>query len=294
MPKLIDRYIKETLEKIEQKLQTFIPEMESSQAILYQAARYSLLGAGKRIRPLFLLATSETLGGSEEKALVPACALEMIHTYSLIHDDLPCMDNDDFRRGKPSLHKQYTEGIATLAGDYLLTFAFELIAKAEELTDKQKVQLIKILASRSGGEGMIGGQILDLQADSAISLESLKEIHAKKTADMIIAALEMGAVCAESSYSHRQLLTDFGSAIGIAFQIIDDVLDIAPSDVTQGSFISSDQFNGKTTYATLLGTDQSIQTAEKLLTEALELLQKLPFDTELLAELAKMVIHRTK
>lgn len=289
---MIQSYISQSTEKIEQKLKKLIPEIEAPYALLNQAARYSLLGSGKRIRPILLLAATKSLGGVEEIALVPACALEMIHTYSLIHDDLPCMDNDDFRRGKPTLHKKYSEGIATLTGDFLLTKAFELLASIEDLTETQKVDLIKILAVRSGGHGMIAGQVLDLQATQEITLQHLQQIHSKKTADMIIAALEMGAVCAKASSLHQSILVQYGQKIGTAFQIVDDVLDTTSSHTKHGKEISSDQLNGKTTYVSLLGVDQSLDVAESLLMEALHLLQELPFDTELLAELAKILVRR--
>lgn len=290
---MIQQYLSEVVAKIEKWLAILVPEIEASHAPLYQAARYSLLGAGKRIRPALMLAAAETLGGSVEHAIAPACALEIIHTYSMIHDDLPCMDNDDFRRGKPTLHKAYSEGIATLAGDLLLTRAFELLANAEGLTAEQKVQLIKILAARSGGEGMIAGQFLDLEAEKTpVSLAQLQQIHSKKTGEMITAALEMGAICAQASAEHRQILASFGNDIGFAFQIIDDVLDTTASKAKHGREISSDQLNGKTTYVTLLGIEESTQAAERLLEQALLTVKKLPFDTHLLAELAKMLVRR--
>lgn len=293
MPALISNFVAENVEKIEKTLQLLVPEISEPHALLYQAARYSLLSGGKRIRPILLLAVVETFQGSLQDALVPACALELIHTYSMIHDDLPCMDDDDFRRGKPTLHKQYSEGIATLAGDFLLTKAFELLAYAQHLKPEQKLELIQALAVRSGGNGMIAGQLLDLEAEKKqISLDELKNIHAKKTGDLIVAALEMGAICAHANPNDKLILTEFGQLIGFAFQIVDDVLDATESKTKHGKEISSDQIKGKNTYVSILGIEKSNQTAEYMLEKALLLIQKLPFDTFLLKELAKMLVCR--
>ncbi|NGX61181.1 MAG: Farnesyl diphosphate synthase [Chlamydiae bacterium] len=208
-------------ERIEEKLEELIPSSSSDYDSLFSAARYSLLAPGKRIRPLLTLLTVEMLEPSLlEGALVPACTLEMIHTYSLIHDDLPSLDGDDYRRGKPTLHRVYNEGHALLVGDYLLTYPFELLAKAPFLTPFQKIQLVEILAEASGSDGMIGGQVMDIEGSSKI-----EQMHRGKTAALFRAALLFGGVISEASSEKLTLLGDFGTSLGLLFQMVDDILD---------------------------------------------------------------------
>lgn len=217
-----EHLLPEFINKIHQELDRLVSERVCAHHSLYEAARYVLLSEGKRIRPLLTLAIATMLGGSCDKALQAACALEMIHTYSLIHDDLPCMDDDDFRRGKPTLHKIYNEGHAVLVGDFLLTFAFEILAEAPLLSAHQKVRLISILARAAGGEGMIGGQVLDLSQNTSVSLA---ELHQRKTGALFTAAVQFGGVLADCSSEIFSLLTAFGEKIGFLFQVVDDVLD---------------------------------------------------------------------
>ncbi len=205
-------------ELVDQTLEKLLP---SQNGPLFEAARYSL-EEGKRLRPLLTLATVQTFEKSIEGALQPSCALEMIHTYSLIHDDLPCMDDDDFRRGRPSLHKAYPESHAILTGDFLLTYAFEVLANAPSLSAKQKNQLIATLALRSGSNGMIGGQVLDIE-NQQTTPKQLLNTHMKKTGALITAALEFGGIIAgQSDLSHLQAI---GEALGLAYQLVDDILD---------------------------------------------------------------------
>jgi geranylgeranyl diphosphate synthase type II len=204
---------------IEEALQKLVPELKSPWICLYQAARYSLLNGGKRVRPRLTLAATQALGGSLELALASACAIECLHTYSLIHDDLPAMDDDDFRRGKPSLHKAFGEAHAILAGDFLLTRAFGILSEAEGLTAQQKIALIQILATQGGDLGMIGGQILDIEGNK----HPIELIHQMKTGALISAACEFGAVIA--NHPARKQMRAFGEKIGLAFQFIDDLLD---------------------------------------------------------------------
>lgn len=209
------------IELIDQKLEQLIPASSPYYASLFEGARYSLLGPGKRIRPLLTLYTAEMLeSGSSELALTPACALEMVHCYSLIHDDLPCMDDDDMRRGRPTLHKVYNEGHAVLVGDYLLTYAFDLLAHAPLLSDKQKIALIQILAKTSGSEGMIGGQVMDIEKSPYI-----QELHERKTAALFQCALNFGGIVTNSSPAILNRLTLFGKQFGSLFQMVDDLLD---------------------------------------------------------------------
>ncbi len=270
--------MKELHTRIEERLEELLTEMDTPYVSLFQAARYSILGSGKRLRPILTLLTVELLGCKQEKALSSACALEMIHTYSLIHDDLPSMDNDDLRRGKPSLHKAYPEGHAILTGDFFLTYAFEVIAKDPHLTDKQKVELILILAQKSGAHGMIGGQVMDIASEGKkITLSTLQQIHQNKTGALIVAAVEFGSIIAEASPEKRKALRQFGENIGLAFQIVDDILDID---------------EGKPSYATLLGIDQSKKMVEDLTCEALEMLTFCGGNTTPLANLANILTQR--
>ena len=286
-------YLQAKRSLIEQKLAALVPERDVAYGQLFKAARYALLGSGKRLRPLLTLTTAEAIGGSCEVALTAACAIEMIHTYSLIHDDLPCMDDDDFRRGKPSVHKAFSEGHAVLTGDYLLTYAFEVIAQDPLLKSEQKVALIALLAKNSGDQGMIAGQVMDIEAEGvAIDIEALHNIHQHKTGALITAAVEFGGIIADASPDQVVLLRRFGDDIGLAFQIIDDVIDVVASSQKHGKAIASDEINNKTTYVTLLGVEAAQQKANKLLHRALGYLRLLPDDTLLLQELAKRLVHR--
>ena len=279
---------------IETRLNELIPQDNVPYKNLFEAARYSLMGSGKRMRPFLTLITTQTFQGCLEQALVPACAIEMIHTYSLIHDDLPCMDNDDFRRGKPTLHKVYPESHALLAGDYLLTLAFETLAQAPSLSAEQKIQLIRILSKQSGGHGMIGGQVLDLESSHRqVNLERLQLIHRCKTGALLTAAIEFGGIVAGISSEHMQILREFGEEIGLAYQIVDDVLDVTSSEEKHGKTIASDLLNDKSTYATLLGVEQSQAMAHSLFLSATEKLKTLPYEINLLLELAEFLVKRT-
>jgi geranylgeranyl diphosphate synthase, type II len=279
---------------IEEQLNRFVPETSDSYNLLFEASRYTLLNGGKRLRPILTLATAELFKADPNLALAPACAVEMIHTYSMIHDDLPCMDDDDFRRGNPTLHKKYDEGFAVLAGDYLLTRAFEILADDNRLPETIRVQLIKQLAQASGGHGMIGGQIMDLQAEKTDpSLETLEMLHSKKTGALIVCAVRMGAIIGQASPIQFQLLESFALKMGLAFQVTDDILDVTAGEKKRGSLHSSDVANQKSTYVSLLGIEQAKQTAESLQQEALLSLKQLSLETSFLEALLQFVNQRT-
>lgn len=265
---------------IEKKLEELLTPPPSSQEKLFEAARYMTLSAGKRLRPLLLLATAEAFSVPIDLAITPACALELVHTYSLIHDDLPCMDNDDFRRGKPTLHKKYDEATAVLTGDFLLTYAFEVLAKSPGLTAEQKVQMIQVLSSRSGGNGMVAGQLLDMEVGSH-NLERLNYIHRKKTADLLIASLELGGIIAGLSPSLMDEIQIFGEEIGLAFQITDDLIDL------------SSEKEGKITYVSCLGMENAKKTASDLLEQALKRLTQCP-NPQPLHTMAEALVLRSK
>jgi len=286
-------YLKVHLEAIEQRLEQLVPVHHGTDFLLYEAVRYSLLGAGKRIRPILTLAVTESLGCDVRKALTAASALELVHTYSLVHDDLPCMDNDDYRRGKLSLHRKYNEGIALLAGDFLLTRAFEVIAADTTLNSDQRVQLISLLARAGGGVGMIGGQVMDVSFDKKkASFDDLILLHRKKTGALIEASVEFGCIIAEAQAHQLMAFRHFAENIGLAFQIIDDVLDVTSSETKHGRVIGSDQANGKTTFATLLGVERAKEYANTHLQEAIKAIKPLHIDASKLIALAHFITHR--
>ncbi len=276
---------------IEKTCSELIPLTDKPYNEIFIAARYSLLAGGKRLRPLLAILTAEMLGIPSEQSVASGCALEMIHTYSLIHDDLPCMDDDDFRRGKPSLHKAFPEGIAVLAGDYLLTYAFEVLVNAKHLNADQKLQLISVLAKSSGGDGMIAGQVMDIMA-TKVDLTRLQQTHLNKTGMLIAASMEFGAIIGKATTEQKNLLRQFGLDIGLAFQIIDDILDVTQSKEKHGREVASDLINGKTTYVSLMGLEESKKLAKSLTNKALESLKTLPFNTKMLEILTNSLVNR--
>lgn len=289
----ISDYLKLQSSHIENELQKLVPLQHTSQNQLMKAARYSLLEGGKRIRPILAIATAEVFGVPVDITLRPACALEMIHTYSLIHDDLPCMDDDDFRRGKPSLHKEFTEAHAVLTGDYLLTYAFETLSNDANLSANHIVKLVRVLAQNSGANGMIGGQMMDIESiENAIDLNRLQLIHSFKTGALILASIQFGTIIGNANKEHENALIEFGNNIGLAFQITDDILDVTKSTRSNNPNYSSDIKNHKTTYVSLLGIDQAKNKVNDLLTAAYKNLSEIPFPTIRLKEIAELICGR--
>jgi len=279
--------------EVEAHLESIIPKDSPYHQTLFDAARYSLLAPAKRLRPLFAIAVAESFGVPLEETLNAASALELIHTYSLIHDDLPCMDDDDFRRGRPTLHKIYRESHALLAGDYLLTKAFELIANDPNIDSDKKVKLISVLSEYAGGNGMIGGQVMDLDAENmGVPLDTLEVIHQKKTASLIAASITFGAILGNASAEDQKLLTAFGFEIGLAFQIIDDVLDKTGTLEEMGKSPKSDEENQKSTFVTLLGVDAARAKGEECLERAKSYLKQTSCDKSLLTYIADFVVNR--
>lgn len=283
---------KSYLPLIEAKLKEVLTFPESPQEKLFAAARYSVLGGGKRLRPMLTLASAISFGGNTEIALLPACALELVHCYSLIHDDLPCMDDDDFRRGKPSLHKHTDEGTAVLVGDFLLTYAFDLLANAPCLSDSQRIRMIQTLTHSAGGQGMVAGQFLDLEAEKApISKELQRDLHSKKTAELFSCALLFGAIAAGSSEEELENCRKIGLKLGLAFQILDDILDITASEEKHGKKISSDQANGKSTFITHYGLNGAKEEVAKLTHEIEHALNTFGHETPLMADFTLRMIR---
>jgi len=265
----LSTYLVEQKKAIEVALDSALPVIYPEK--IYEAMRYSLLAGGKRLRPILCLASCELAGGTAEMAIPTACALEMIHTMSLIHDDLPAMDNDDYRRGKLTNHKVYGEDIAILAGDGLLTYAFELIAtKTENVPPQQVLQTIAHLARASGAAGLVGGQVVDLESEGLtdVSLETLNYIHAHKTGALLEACVVCGGILGGASAADLQRLSRFAQNIGLAFQIIDDILDITATQEELGKTAGKDVQAGKVTYPSLWGIDESRRQASQLVADA--------------------------
>lgn len=279
---------------VEKELEILLPQTIGPLKQLYEASHYALLGPGKRLRPLLALTTCIALGGQQHHALPAACALEMIHAYSLIHDDLPCMDDDDFRRGRLTLHRAFSEGHAVLTGDFLLTKAFEVIATTSLLNAEQKIETITALTTGAGDAGMLGGQVMDIAAQGRdISLDALQQIHKKKTGALIATACRCGAIAAQATPRLTTLLHTIGEKLGFAFQIIDDILDITASEQKHGYATASDKRNAKTTYVSLLGIEKAQQEANELLRSACEQISVLPGDTKELHTLAELLIYES-
>lgn len=276
---------------INKMLEELLVTDEAPQAHLYEAARYAALGQGKRLRPLLCLLSAEMFGAPMVRAIQPAAALEIIHTYSLIHDDLPCMDNDDYRRGRLTVHKAYDEGLALLTGDFLLTYAFELLSNAPHLSADSRIKLVQYLARSCGGNGMVGGQVRDISSENqTLTLQELKELHIRKTGMLINASILFGAIIAEQAPPEE--LEQLGIEMGLAFQIVDDILDIIDSKDKRGSDVPSDIANNKTTYVTLLGIEGAKKEASACLDRIEGFLNKMPLNTQPLMEAANWIVKR--
>ena len=277
------------LDEINSALKEYLPTADD---VVSQAMRYSVENGGKRIRPALLLEFCRVCGGDYKKAMPFACALEMIHTYSLIHDDLPCMDNDDFRRGKPSCHIAFGEEYALLAGDALLTLAFETAMKSN-LSAEITVKAAKKLAKAAGVMGMVGGQVLDLQNEGKkVGIPDLQKTDELKTGELIRAACVLGCVCAGADDKKIAAAEKYAHDIGIAFQIVDDILDVTSDEETLGKPIGSDEENQKSTYVSLLGIEKSRKTAEELTLNAQKALDAFDGDVSSLKDFAEKLKNR--
>ncbi|MGY5452503.1 (2E,6E)-farnesyl diphosphate synthase [Agarivorans sp. MS3-6] len=274
-------------------LEHVLEQQEVNDPRLLAAMRHGLLLGGKRVRPLLVYLTGQLNGAPSEALNVAAAAVECIHAYSLIHDDLPAMDDDDLRRGQATCHIAFDEATAILAGDALQGLAYSLIAEAP-VSDAQKVAMLRVLSQAAGYNGMCGGQALDIAAtNQQISLAQLETVHRHKTGALIKAAVMLGAICANISHDdHQQALARYADALGLAFQVRDDILDIISDTDTLGKPQGSDEALNKSTYPSLLGLDGALDKAENLGKEALQALESLPYNGELLALLADYVVHR--
>jgi geranylgeranyl diphosphate synthase type II len=276
-------------------LDALLPKGNCKPAVLHQAMRYSLFAGGKRLRPVLCLAAAEACGGRRAAALPLACAVECIHTYSLIHDDLPAMDDDDFRRGKPTNHKVFGEGIAILAGDALLTLAFELAAQCGGWPRYPHQRIILELARAAGSRQLVGGQAGDLAAEGKVtSPAQLRYIHERKTSALLTAAVRLGGMSANCSPRQLTALTDFGHHVGLAFQVIDDILDVTQTSAQLGKTAGKDQAARKATYPALVGLARSRRIAERLTDRAFASLQPLRNAGVVLEAIATHLLRRDR
>jgi geranylgeranyl diphosphate synthase, type II len=263
------RYWSARQKKVDAALNRLLPSATTKPKTIHQAMRYSIFAGGKRLRPVICLATAEVLSGKNDDAIPLACAVECIHTYSLIHDDLPSMDNDDFRRGKPTSHKVYGEGIAVLAGDALLTIAFEMAASCKAWPRYSHADVIHELAEAAGSQKLIAGQVADLEGEGKkISPAELRYIHDNKTAALIASSIRLGGMSANATPKQLAGLTDFGESLGLAFQVIDDILDVTQTTEKLGKSAGKDVAAQKATYPALLGLDKAKKEADRLTARA--------------------------
>jgi geranylgeranyl diphosphate synthase, type II len=292
----INRYLEQKRQDVDRFLDQIMPPEKLEPTTVHEAMRYSVFAGGKRVRPILAIAAAEAVGNLPQPVLAIASSLELIHTYSLIHDDLPAMDNDDYRRGKLTNHKIYGEAMAILAGDALLTLAFELCSRTDlmdGLEPQRQVQIIYELAVGSGHLGMVGGQVLDIQAEHQdIDLAALQRIHAHKTGMLIRAAVRMGAIASSASAEQLQLLTGFAEDIGLAFQIADDVLNVTGTREQLGKNAMTDAQRGKKTYPTFYGVDGARALADQCVQRAIGRLSSFSVKAEPLRELATYITAR--
>ena len=284
----------ERLDRVEQALSAWVAA--DAPAGLGEAMRYAVRDGGKRLRPLLVLAACEAVGGNGHAALRAACAVELIHAYSLVHDDMPCMDNDVLRRGKPTVHVKFGEAGALLAGDALQALAFELLTpEGGQVPPVTQASLCRLLARAAGSAGMAGGQAIDLASLGATLNETqLREMHRLKTGALLQGSVMMGAACGECSVTARHALAVYGAAIGLAFQVVDDILDVIADSATLGKTAGKDAEQNKPTYVSVLGLARSRTHAQELLTQALAALDASGLgDTRALRALADMVVNRT-
>jgi len=290
--KQLNKYIKE----IDINLKEALPKEKEIPNVIIEAMNYSVSAGGKRLRPILLIEAAKCIGAEKNKVLPLACAMELIHTYSLIHDDLPAMDNDDYRRGKLTNHKVFGEGMAILAGDALLNYSFELMINnvpEDNIELKNYVKAIQEITNAAGIKGMIGGQVKDLECEGkTMDLDSLHYIHTHKTGALIRASLRAGAIAAGATSDELTDLTIYGEKLGLAFQIVDDILDVIGDEKKLGKPIGSDNSNQKLTYASIYGIEKSKEMIDKLLDEALQIIKPFGSKSNFLRELGIFICKR--
>jgi len=285
---LVDDFLARSAARVEQALNDCLGTWEGAPASLVEAVRYSLFAGGKRLRPALALGAAEIVCGRDEAALPAACALEMSHTDSLIHDDLPAMDNDDLRRGRPTLHRAFGEALAILAGDALLTMAFDVLASTGD------IRVVREVARASGAAGMVGGQVLDMESEGGrADLDRLRRVHASKTGALIRCAVRSGALLGGARDAALEALTRYGERLGLAFQIADDILDVVGDEGTLGKTVGSDAARGKSTYPSLLGLGEARRLAGEAAQAAVDSLTCFGPEADVFRALALFVVNRT-
>jgi len=287
-------YLADRRQMVDFALDRLLPPVTSTPEKLHEAIRYSMLAPGKRLRPILVLAGAEAVGKSPDSVMPTACALECIHVFSLIHDDLPCMDNDDYRRGRLTNHKVYGEAMAMLAGDALLTLAFELVAdNAAEIAPDRIVQALKLISNATGTWGMVGGQVVDIESEGKqIGIDTLEYIHSHKTGALLTASSVSGALLSGATDDQIACLQSYGKSIGLAFQIADDILDIVGDEQKIGKPVGSDEGNDKATYPKLFGLEESRQMAQNEVNNAVAALHGFGEPAEPLRAIARYIIER--
>lgn len=293
----MNREIGKRAEEIEKIIKEYLPKEEGYQKTIMEAMNYSILAGGKRLRPMLMLETYRLFGGTSKTIYPFMAAIEMIHTYSLVHDDLPAMDNDEYRRGRKTTHIVYGEAMGILAGDALLNYAFETASGAFQLEPENPVvgQAMLVLARKAGIYGMIGGQVVDVESEgTVIDKEKLDFIHLHKTSALLESAMVIGAILAGANKEEQNLVEKAAGKIGLAFQIQDDILDITSTTEELGKPVGSDEKNGKNTYVAFEGLEKSKEDVKKLSESAMGDLQKLPYENPFLIELIKELIERKK
>jgi geranylgeranyl diphosphate synthase type II len=294
-PFVLSEYLATRTEAVNRALDRFLPPASAGPATIHKAMRYSLFAGGKRMRPALCLAAAAACGGKEADALPLACAVECIHTYSLVHDDLPAMDNDDYRRGKLTSHKVFGEGIAVLAGDALLTQAFEVAAKCKGWQRYSHQKIVLELAHAAGSLQLIAGQVADLEAEGQkISAAQLRYIHERKTSALLCCAVRLGGMSANCTPAQLKALTDFGYHVGLAFQVIDDILDVTQTSEKLGKTAGKDTKAQKATYPSIVGLDKSRSIAEELTGKAFAALKPFRGKARELEALAEYLLKRDR
>lgn len=283
----------ERIVEVNKALEKFNEEKDTPQNTIYKAMNYSLHAGGKRVRPVIMMAVAELMGSTRESVMPFACAVEMIHTYSLIHDDLPCMDDDDLRRGKPTNHKVFGEAMAVLAGDALLNKAFEVILKNSQLSPNMTLAAMSEIASAAGTEGMIGGQVIDIESEGKqIDAVTLMTLHLHKTAALIMTSARVGALLGGGGREDLVAMEEFARYLGIAFQIKDDILDIVGNEETLGKKTGVDAAHGKSTFVSIYGMEQSENMLNDYTQKAINTLAPYGEKAEFLIELSKFLLAR--
>jgi geranylgeranyl diphosphate synthase type II len=289
----LKRYLVARQKEVDRALDRFLPKASVSPATIHKAMRYSLFAGGKRLRPILCLAAAEACSGKVSAALPHACAVECIHTYSLIHDDLPSMDNDDLRRGRPTCHKVFGEGIAILAGDALLTIAFEIATKAKPVSRYDLRDVFAEIAEAAGSRKLIAGQVADLEAEGRkLNRAQVRSIHENKTAALLTASVRLGAMAANATTKQLSAITAFGRALGLAFQVIDDILDVTQTSEKLGKSAGKDLAAQKATYPAVIGLEKSRAEARRLTRRAHDALESLGATARVLRTLADYLLQR--